>query len=96
MAPTYVGPCSPFYITQPVAPTTSVSTCNGTTWFSSNYEVQQTKVKKETKKEKRDRISKEKMLSSWKTINKKTMTIDQIKQICKPRHRVGYIGGRNR
>lgn len=37
---------------------------------------------KETKKEKRDRISKEKMLASWKVYNDKTTTVIQILGFC--------------
>lgn len=52
--------------------------------------------KAETKKERTKRISTEKMLASWKIHNDKTPTIIEIKQICKPIHRVGQMGIRNR
>jgi hypothetical protein len=42
----------------------------------------------ETKKEKADRISKTKMLASWKMYNQKTPTVIKIKQMCKPVHRI--------
>lgn len=42
----------------------------------------------ETKKEKLDRVSKEKMLSSHKIYNQKTPQIIKIKQMCKPQHRI--------
>lgn len=44
--------------------------------------------KTETKKERLIRISKERMLASWKTHNQKTETIIQVKQFCKPRHKI--------
>ena len=44
--------------------------------------------KKETKKEKLDRISKEKMLSSHKIYNQQTPEVIKIKQMCKPKHRI--------
>jgi hypothetical protein len=42
----------------------------------------------ETKKEKLDRISKTKMLASWKKYDDKTPTIKKINQMCKPVHRI--------
>ena len=42
----------------------------------------------ETKKEKLDRISKEKMLASHKIYNQKDMNVIKIKQMCKPQHRI--------
>ncbi len=42
----------------------------------------------ETKKEKTDRISKEKMLTSWKVYDQKTLTVIKVKQMCKPVHRI--------
>ncbi len=50
--------------------------------------------KKETKKERQKRIAMERMLASWKTFNKKTPTKIEIKQICKPSHRVNHMGRR--
>ena len=60
-----------------------------------NYEVKK-KFAEEPKKEKIKRIAKEKMYASWKTINRKTETINIVKQICKPRHQMRPIGGRMR
>ena len=54
----------------------------------SSYHDRYKKV--ETKKEKLDRVSKEKMLASWKTYNEKTEHIIKIKQICKPQHKLNY------
>jgi len=42
----------------------------------------------ETKKEKLDRVSKDKMLASHKIYNQKDMNIIKIKQMCKPQHRI--------
>ena len=50
-------------------------------------------VKKETKKERTIRISKEKMLASRMVFNQKSMSIIQVKQFAKPRHRIN-IGKR--
>ena len=54
------------------------------------------KLAEEPKKEKIKRIAKEKMYASWKTIDRKTETINIVKQICKPRHQMRHIGGRMR
>ncbi len=48
----------------------------------------------ETKQQRIDRIATEKMLASWKTYNEKTRNVKEIKQICKPRHRVRFQGRR--
>jgi len=45
-------------------------------------------VKIESKKAKIKRIAKEKMFASWKVYNQKTTNIIEIKQICKPRHKI--------
>lgn len=45
-------------------------------------------IKYETKKEKIKRVAKEKMFASWKTYNQKTEKILEVKQICKPRHKI--------
>lgn len=58
-----------------------------------NYSYKEN-VKKETKKEAIGRIAKEKMYASWKMYNEKTITIREIKQVCKPRHQVNFIGRR--
>ncbi len=52
--------------------------------------------KVETKKERIKRIAKEKMFASWKSFNQKTEKIIEIKQICKPQHRIYPMGGRVR
>ena len=49
----------------------------------------------ETKEAKKARIAREKMFASWKTYNDKTMTVKEIKQVCRPQHRVNYMGRRN-
>lgn len=41
----------------------------------------------ETKKERQKRIANEKMYASWKLYNLKTISIQEIKQLCKPMHR---------
>jgi len=46
------------------------------------------KIKKETKKQRILRIAKEKMLASWKTYNQKTPYVIEIKQLCKPKHKL--------
>ena len=46
------------------------------------------KIKKESKKERILRVSKEKMKASWKTFNQRAEKIIQVKQICKPMHRI--------
>jgi hypothetical protein len=60
-----------------------------------SYEVKK-KFAAEPKKEKIKRVAKEKMYASWKTIDRKTETINIVKQICKPRHQMAHIGGRMR
>ena len=42
----------------------------------------------ETSDEKKTRIAKEKMHSSWKMYQQKTPTIIKVKQLCKPIHRI--------
>jgi len=42
--------------------------------------------KPETKKERTARIAKERMLASWKTHNQKTISVIELKQVCKPKH----------
>jgi hypothetical protein len=56
-------------------------------YYSNQHEFEERK-KVETKKEKLDRISKTKMLASWKKYDEKTPTVKQIKQMCKPVHRI--------
>jgi CRISPR/Cas system-associated endonuclease Cas3-HD len=61
------------------------STGSGILRYSSvNHEQR----KPETKKEKKDRVSKALMHASWDLHNKKTISIRQVKRICKPQHRV--------
>ena len=45
----------------------------------------------ETKEAKKIRIAREKMFASWKVYNDKTITVKEIKQICKPRHRLNHM-----
>lgn len=52
------------------------------------------KEKPESKKQRRDRISKEKMYASWSAYNLRTFSIKELKQICKPRHILNYFGKR--
>lgn len=87
---------------EPTCATPTVTTVNGQAIASWQWQMQvwnyehRKKKETETKKQKEARIAKEKMLASWKTINRKTETINIIKQICKPRHRVNHMGFRNR
>lgn len=61
---------------------------HGLTWtIPGNYYQKQ--KKQESKKEKIARIAKERMLASHKTYNQKTPSIIQVKQVCKPMHRIG-------
>ena len=57
------------------------------------HEVKQ-KQQKETKKEKIARLAKEKMYASWKTrdqLEPDKPKVFQLRQICKPRHRINFI-----
>lgn len=45
----------------------------------------------ESKKDRIKRIAKERMLASRKLFNQKTQSIIQVKQFCKPQHRLGYL-----
>lgn len=45
-----------------------------------------THKKEETKKEKLNRTSKEKMFVSWKMYNQISLTLIEVKQLCKPKH----------
>ncbi len=66
-----------------------VSTTFASTVTSSDYyEYQSEKKKEETKKAKKDRVSKMLMHSSWDLHNKKTDKIKDVKRLCKPQHRV--------
>lgn len=58
-----------------------------TTSYYQSYEIPKREIV-ETKKEKLDRVSKEKMLASHKIYNQKDMNIIKIKQMCKPKHRI--------
>ena len=44
--------------------------------------------------QKRQRIARQKMYASWKVYNDKTITVKEIKQICKPRHRLFTLAKR--
>jgi hypothetical protein len=77
MAPTY-----PYYITS-IDTTSTYST----TWFGRGFTYPLPK-KIETKKQRIARIAKENMLASYKTYNQKTVTVRQIRQVCKPIHRI--------
>lgn len=46
--------------------------------------------KEETKKQRRDRLSKERMYASWSAYNLKTISIKEVLQICKPHHRLPH------
>jgi len=84
----YQGTCA---VTDIWSPTQSAySGC-----YSDIYIPETKKV--ETKKEKTQRIAKEKMYASWKSHNQnkpEERKVIQIKQICKPRHRISNLGGR--
>ena len=97
----YISQCDPMYVTQPLlyTPTQSCATYGNNTirLDQSQYaNPSRSNRKEETKKEKIKRIAKEKMFASWKTIDRKTETINILKQICKPRHQMKHIGGRMR
>ena len=61
-------------------------------YFGDNIEIQ--KEKPESKKQKKDRVSKEKMLASWQLFNQKPLNVKEVKQICKPRHVLNHSGNR--
>ncbi len=63
-------------------------------YVSSNVNSEINKRQPETKKERIIRISKERMYASWKTYIDKTETIKEIKQLCRPAHRINYIAKR--
>ena len=93
MAPTFehIGLTQVTHITYPVYTNSSYNYRTG------RYDAPYRSIKKvETKKQRIMRIAKEKMLASWKLYNQKTEKIFEIKQICKPEHRVGYFGVRNK
>jgi hypothetical protein len=48
----------------------------------------------ETKKQRIERLAREKMFASWKVHNDKTMTIKEVIQICKPQHKLNHSGKR--
>jgi len=80
----------PFYDTSATSIISTASnwiSCSGTNYYQS-YEIPRQIV--ETKKDKLDRVSKEKMLASWKTYDQKDMNIIKIKQMCKPQHKMSY------
>ena len=68
-----------------------------TTVYSSWYyrEIQQPEIK-ENKKERIARIAKEKMFASWKLYNEKREKVLDVRQMCKPRHRLNHSGSRIR
>jgi len=62
-----------------------------TTGYTQSFcEIPENRQIVETKKEKLDRTSKEKMLASWKKYDQKDMNVIKIKQMCKPQHRLNY------
>ena len=88
-------PISPGYLLEITDTRISLEGCISTyhnDYFDSYRTIKQ---EEETEKEKIARIAKEKMYASWKTYNDRTTTIKDVKQICKPRHRVNYSGKRN-
>jgi len=64
-------------------------------YYSNNCYVYERK-KEETKKQRTARIAKEKMLASWDVHNKKSPTVKERIQICKPRHQITSMGFRKR
>ncbi len=62
-----------------------LSTSSGYYDYAYTFEIDSPK---ETKKEKRDRISKELMYTSWQVYNQMTMTIRKVIQICKPQYKL--------
>jgi hypothetical protein len=65
----------------------------GLSRYVSNYNYVSKKV--ETKRERIKRVAKERMYASWKTYNDKTETIKEIKQICRPQHKLNHMGRRS-
>lgn len=78
---TYITPLNPFAGTISAA---GSSICVRLSTPKSN-------PKPETKKEKIARIAKEKMYASWKTFQQNHISIIQVKQICKPRHKLTHM-----
>ena len=75
---------SPSFTTSGYFSITNTNISN-TVYANSFYQTQR---KTETKKERIKRIAKEKMFASWKTYNQKTESIIEIKQVCKPKHKL--------
>jgi hypothetical protein len=67
-----------------------ISTSSGliSTYSYYSYQRYEEFKKPETDKDKRDRISLEKLKASQKVYNDRTPTIKIIKQMCKPQHRL--------
>ena len=85
MAPTF-GHCEPHLrVTQIVCTVVDYYPISG-----ERYVVK----KVETRKEKLQRLSKQKMFASWSLYNQKEEKVFEIKQFCKPRHQMKFIIGR--
>jgi hypothetical protein len=82
-----------FYITQGPLAVTQIR-ITGSETYANGIGYQQAKIKPETKKERVKRVAKERMYASWNSYNDKTETIKEIKQLCKPRHKVNFMGRR--
>lgn len=92
MAPGFYIDNSPMAITQIAHPTQPASNWDRLTHRRAcevKYEQ-----KEETRKEKIARLAKEKMHASWKVRDQREPDkpkVFQLRQICKPRHRVNFI-----
>ena len=64
------------------------TTVTPTRWYQASVA---TVKKTESKKDKIRRIAKAKMFASWKTYDQKNRYVIQVKQLCKPQHRVNHI-----
>lgn len=82
---------APSYLDTTLTPVTL--SYNSTATYANSYynDCYYVPKKVETKKEKQARLAKEKMHASWKTYNEVKPKIFEIKQICKPRHRLNHI-----
>lgn len=70
-----------------------ISTQSGLSYSGSFTSV--SNIEAETKEQKVLRIAREKMYASWKMYNQKTEKIPKIIQVCKPRHRLSFMGRRH-
>lgn len=83
--PTSIAGCIDFYDDRMLYDGKTISQ-SGSYYFYVRVPAYQ--KKKETKKQRILRIAKEKMLASWKTYNQKTPYVIDMKQLCKPKHKL--------